>query len=98
MPFMIETFDKPNHHDQRLQLRDEHLAYLDAKMHLLIACGAKLNDTGDHASGGLYLVAMEDRDSAKAFIEDDPFYKGDLFARVELARWRQAYLDGKNTL
>ncbi|WP_353176421.1 MULTISPECIES: YciI family protein [unclassified Salinisphaera] len=98
MPYMIETFDKPNHHDLRLAVRDEHLVYLDANMHLLIACGAKLDDAGDHASGGLYLVALETRDEARAFIEADPFYKAELFERVEITRWRQAYLDGRNTL
>ena len=98
MPFMIETFDKANHYDLRLALRDEHLVYLDEHMHLLIACGAKLNDAGDHASGGVYLVALEEREDAREFIENDPFYKGELFERVEIVRWRQAYLDGKNTL
>ncbi|GAB3680276.1 YciI family protein [Salinisphaera aquimarina] len=98
MPYMIETFDKPGHHDLRLQSRDVHLAYLDAHAHLLIACGAKLVDDGESATGGLYLLDVESRDEAQNFIEADPFHQAELFERVDICRWRKAYVDGKNLL
>lgn len=98
MPYMIETFDKPGCADLRSRLRPEHLDYLEANKALLLACGAKLDDAGELASGGLYLLAVESRAEAQAFIEADPFLKGDLFQRVMVTRWRQAYLDGRNTL
>ena len=55
MPYIIETFDKPNHQEVRQQHRAAHLEYLDANKQLLLACGAKLQDDGKDAGGGLYL-------------------------------------------
>jgi len=95
MPFMIETFDKPGHAHVRTAHRDEHLAFLEAQKALLLACGAKLNDDGSSAGGGLYLVALESREEAEAFIQADPFSGVDLFERVTITRWRKAYVDGR---
>ena len=94
MPFLIETFDKPNHQHVRQANRPEHLEYLEANKALLLACGAKLNDDGSDGGGGLYIVDVETREAAQAFIEADPFHKAALFAEVKIVRWRKAYLDG----
>lgn len=98
MPWMVETYDRPGAADLRLRLRPEHLAYLEEKKALLLACGAKLDDAGEAASGGVYLLDVESRDSAEAFIAADPFFRGGLFETVFVTRWRKAYLDGRNTL
>ena len=95
MPFMIETFDKPGHAPVREASRAAHLQYLESNKGLLLACGAKLDDDGGNASGGLYLVALESREAAEAFIEADPFWQAHLFERVNITRWRKAYLDGR---
>ncbi|MHB0775219.1 YciI family protein [Halomonas sp. WWR20] len=98
MPFMIETFDRAGQHDLRLETRPEHLAYLDRHKALLIACGAKLSDDSTHASGGLYLVDVESREEARRFIEADPFHQAGLFDRIEIVRWRKAYVAGQSFL
>lgn len=94
MPYTIETFDKPGTLDLRAATRDAHLAFLGANRHLLIACGAKLDDEGNAAGGGLYVVALESRAEAEAFIAADPFFTAGLFERVVIHRWRKAYVDG----
>lgn len=98
MPFLIETFDKPDHQALRLEVRQAHLEFLDANVTLLLACGAKLSDDGTTASGGLYLVDLESREEAERFIKADPFHEAELFAEVNIVRWRQAYLNRQNTL
>ncbi|MCJ2050363.1 YciI family protein [Methylobacterium sp. J-070] len=98
MPFMIETFDRTGSLDIRKAHRAEHLAYLDQIRHRLLACGAKLNDDGSDAGGGLYLVDVDTRAEAEALIRADPFHKVGLFERVEIRRWRKAYLDGRSCL
>ena len=95
---MVETYDKPGCADLRIQLRPAHLDYLEANRHLLLACGAKIADESEQASGGLYVLDVETRGEAEAFIKADPFHEGDLFERVFVTRWRKAYLDGRNTL
>ncbi|GAN46149.1 uncharacterized protein YciI [Methylobacterium sp. PvP062] len=98
MPYMIETFDRPGSLDVRRANRAEHLVYLDRIKARLLACGAKLNDDGSDAGGGLYVVDVETRAEAEALIQADPFYRIGLFERVEIRRWRKAYLDGRSYL
>ncbi|MFC4277673.1 YciI family protein [Achromobacter aloeverae] len=94
MPYIIETFDKPNHQHVRQQHRPAHLDFLKANSALLLACGAKLHDDGSDLGGGLYVVALDTREEAERFIAADPFSKADLFERVVITRWRKAYVDG----
>lgn len=98
MAFMIETFDKPGHGDLRTRTRDKHLEYLDTHKALLLACGAKLNDDGSSAGGGLYVVDVETREEAEKFIQADPFSAVELFERINITRWRKAYVDGRSYL
>jgi uncharacterized protein len=98
MPFMIETWDKPEHQHMRRQVRADHLAFLEARSEMLLACGAKLNDDGSDAGGGVYIIDVDSRAEAEDFISDDPFSKAGLFDRVAVTRWRKAYLDGRSFL
>jgi len=95
MPYIIETFDKPDHQSVRQAHRPAHLEYLDANKALLLVCGAKLHDDGRDAGGGLYVVDLDTREQAEAFIAADPFAKADLFERVTITRWRKAYVAGQ---
>ncbi|HKT98092.1 MAG TPA: YciI family protein [Paraburkholderia sp.] len=94
MPFLIETFDKPDRAHLRAQQRAAHLAFLARHAPLLLACGAKLNDDGSTAGGGIYIVDLDTREEAERFIAEDPFALAGLFERVSIVRWRKAYVDG----
>ncbi|MEA3127761.1 MAG: uncharacterized protein QOD67_4780 [Caballeronia sp.] len=98
MAFIIETWDKPGYAPVRIQERDVHLTYLEANKALLLACGAKLQDDGSDAGGGVYVVDLDTREDAERFIAMDPFALAGLFERVTITRWRKAYLDGKGYL
>jgi uncharacterized protein YciI len=93
MPYAIQTVDKPNSSALRAKVRDEHLKYLDAHLHLLLAAGALTDDEGKGGHGGILIVDTEDRKQAEAFIAGDPFTKAGLFEKVTVARWRKAYFD-----
>lgn len=95
MPHLIETWDKPDHQAVRQKARAAHLVFLEENKKLLLACGAKLNDDGSDAGGGFYIVDLETRAEAERFIAEDPFTKADLFQRVQITRWRKAYLGGE---
>ncbi|AWV19968.1 putative cytosolic protein (plasmid) [Roseomonas mucosa] len=98
MPYIIETWDKPDYMPIRMQHRPAHLEFLKENASLLLSCGAKLNDDGADLGGGLYIVALESREEAQRFIENDPFYKVGLFERVAITRWRKAYVGGHSYL
>lgn len=95
MTYFIETFDKPGKPARRQELRPAHLQFLRDNASRLLACGAKLNDDGSDQGGGLYIISADSLEDARAFIEADPFYQGDLFAEVRITRWRKAYVDGQ---
>src|SRR6266403_5102459 len=86
MPYLIITYDKPDHGLLRQQTRPEHLKFLESNKAKLLACGAKLDDLGASASGGIYILDTEDRQEEESFIADDPFTKAGLFERVEISR------------
>ncbi|MDH5856367.1 YciI family protein [Lampropedia aestuarii] len=98
MPYIIETFDKPEHQAVRQAHRPAHLEFLERNAQLLLACGAKLQDDGSDKGGGLYVVDLDSREAAQAFIESDPFYQAQLFAEVRITRWRKAYVAGQSYL
>jgi uncharacterized protein YciI len=93
MPFMIDATDKPKSEALRRDTRPEHLAFLEHSLPKLLACGAKLRDDGETAWGSFYIVDVEDRASAEAFINDDPFSKAGLFETVAISRWRKGFFN-----
>jgi uncharacterized protein YciI len=95
MPYFIETYDKPGRQSLRQRVRPAHLQYLEMNKNKLLASGAKLDDAGANASGGIYILDTDSRGDAEAFIAADPFTKAELFKRIEIARWRKAYFDFK---
>lgn len=98
MPYVIQTVDKPDGAPIRSGVRQEHLKYLEANKHKLLAAGALLNDDGSGGHGGVIIVDVEDRKAAEDFIANDPFTKAGLFAKVTVTRWRKAYFNFQNCL
>jgi uncharacterized protein YciI len=95
MPYLIDATDKPESTALRAAERPKHMAYLDSNLPRLIAAGAKLKDDGETVWGSLYILDVDDRASAEAFIRNDPFSKAGLFGKVEITRWRKGFFDGK---
>jgi uncharacterized protein YciI len=93
MPFLIDATDKPGQLAIRQKIRPDHLDYLNSRVHLLLAAGAKLSDDGTTPQGSFYLVDVEDRASAEAFINADPYMRNGVFAEVTVTRVRKGYFD-----
>jgi len=93
MPYAIITEDKPDGAALRQERRAEHLAYLDANAHLLLAAGAQTEDDGTGGKGGILIVDTDDRAEAEAFIDNDPFTQAGLFSSVRVVRWRKAFFN-----
>ena len=98
MPYAIQTKDKPEHGQLRAELRDAHLAYLNANLGKLLAAGAVIDDDGTGGHGGILIVDTDDRAEAEAFAAADPFTKAGLFESVTVTRWRKAFFNFENLL
>ncbi len=93
MAYAIITEDRPDGGALRREKRAEHLDYLDAHKHLLLAAGARFADDGETPIGSLLLVDTDDRAEAEAFAEGDPFKRAGLFASVTIVPWRKVFFD-----
>ncbi|EQD73068.1 YciI family protein [mine drainage metagenome] len=98
MPYLIETWDKPEHDAVRQANRPAHLAWLEENKTQLLACGAKMDDAGQRAQGSFYIVDVDERADAERFIAADPFTLVGLPDRVMITRWRLAFLDRRSCL
>jgi uncharacterized protein YciI len=96
MPYVIETWDKPDSRDLRDKIRPSHVVYLDQQKSKLLGAGAKLSDDGETMTGSIYIVDTEDREEAERFLAGDPFMVGGVFVKVAITRWRKAFFDFKN--
>lgn len=52
--------------------------------------GAKLQDDATDLGGGVYLVDVDTREQAEAFIEADPIFQAGLFRHVQITGWRKS--------
>jgi len=93
MAYVIQTRDKPDRAHVRGEVRAEHLEYLDANKHRLLAGGAVINDDGSGGHGGVIIVDTDDREEAEKFVADDPFTKAGLFESVTVSRWRKVFFN-----
>lgn len=93
MAYLILTFDRAGHEHVRDATRQKHLEYLEANVDRVIAGGGLFNDEATSVVGGLLLVDVPSRESAESFVAGDPFTHAELFARIEIMRWRMSFFD-----
>ncbi|MGB3388058.1 MAG: YciI-like protein [Pseudaminobacter sp.] len=88
MLFAFICKDKPDHLQLRLDVRPDHLAFLEtlnAEGALKFA-GPFLDDAGKPC-GSLVVVEAADRAAADAIAASDPYAKAGLFQSVEVQAW-----------
>ncbi len=91
--FIAVTYiDKPNHLETRLANRDAHLAYV-AETGKVKMAGPLLADDSETMCGSLIILEVDDLARAKAWTENDPYVKANLFERIEIRPWK--WLVGK---
>lgn len=93
MPYLIETANDLARPSDREQVRPAHLNYLDEQMHLLLAAGARLTDDGKAPTGSFYILAVEDRGAAEAFMAEEPYNRAGLLTSIRYSLWRKAIFD-----
>jgi uncharacterized protein YciI len=91
MLFAIHCLDKSDGVPLRAATRPAHLAYLEGQAAHLVFAGPLLAADGTTAIGSLLVVDFPDRAAVDAFAAGDPYAKAGLFAKVEIAGWRQVY-------
>ena len=87
MHFVLLCTDKPNSLDLRLQVRPDHVKYLESLGTSLMTAGPFITDEGS-PNGSLVVIEAADRAAAKVIAENDPYAKAGLFASVDIRAWK----------
>jgi uncharacterized protein YciI len=83
---MFHGLDRPASHALRQEYRDAHEAYLSQQAQMVMAHGPLVTDEG--SVGSVLLLDVPDMDTARAFMEKEPFYSHGLYQQIAFHRWR----------
>ena len=84
---MIYTFvllDKANALDLRQKLRPSHRAYISQVADRIAFAGGLVGDDGKTRVGSLLAIDFHSREAATAWLNEEPFTKGGLYASVQI--------------
>jgi uncharacterized protein YciI len=87
MLYALICTDKPNSVPLRMQVRPDHLKYLESLGPALKAAGPFTTDEGE-PTGTLVIIEAADRKAADAIALADPYAKAGLFRSVEIRAWK----------
>ena len=87
-PFFVYGQDRPGSTKLRLELAEEHWAFLDGYSDAMVARGPTLTDDGEAMTGSLHVVDLPDDQAALAFAFEEPYQRAGIFAEVLVHPWR----------
>lgn len=79
----------------REQYMTVHRAYLDSQKAILVLGGATLTDSGEQATGSMFIINVANRVEAKSFSDSDPFTQAAVFSSVTITRVRKSQWNPK---
>jgi uncharacterized protein YciI len=85
--FALVCIDKPNALPVRMSAREDHLAYVRERIHMMKLGGPFLDPNGDMA-GSLMIVEADDIEAARAFNANDPYTLAGLWESVDVRPYR----------
>jgi uncharacterized protein YciI len=95
MPYLIDTVIPAEFSERREAAREEHLRYLEDRAGVILAAGAKLREEGGVGPGSFYLVALDTRAEADAFLAGDPYFRSGLITSSTVTKVRTGFFDRK---
>lgn len=90
MLFAIHALDAPASLDKRMALRPGHREYLGAIRDRTAFSGPLIADDGETMVGSLMVMDFPDREAAKAWLANEPYNKGGLFASIAVYAYNGA--------
>ncbi|MFB4304595.1 YciI family protein [Actinomadura sp. GTD37] len=88
MEFFVYHRDRPDSLPLRMELLEDHWAYMDRFAAELIARGPTLAGDGETPTGSVHIADLPDPAAARAFAFDEPGYQAGVYRDVLVRRWR----------
>ena len=86
--FAIFCLDRPDRGAIRKEKLDEHRAHFQKAGGAVRAAGPMMTGSGDDQCGSLIVYEADTIDTARAFIEADPYARAGLFEQITVRRWQ----------
>ena len=86
--FICECIDGPDGAVKRKSAGPAHHQYQKRVMDTFIARGPTRSDDASIATGTVYIIQVEDRAAAEAFIAAEPLNQAGVFSEIRIDRWR----------
>ncbi len=88
MEWMVKCRSKPGTGELRERTLPAHQRYLDTFAAETWFSGPMFNDDNTAAIGSFRLIDLRSRADVRRYIDEDPYTKADIFAAIEILRWR----------
>jgi uncharacterized protein len=85
---MFQGLGQPGGHDLRAKHREAHEAYLAQHAGMVMTRGPLVTDDGVGVIGSVLLLDVPDMNTARAFMEQEPFYGNGVYKEINFHRWR----------
>ena len=79
--------DRVGGYGVKVQLNEEHWAFMDRYAEELVARGPTLTADREETTGSLHIVDLADDEAANAFAYEEPYYLAGAFDSVQLCRF-----------
>ncbi len=89
MLFALVAFDQPGHVAQRMELRPDHLKFLESLGSSLKLAGPYQNEAGELV-GSIVIIEAASLADARAAFARDPYAQAGLFDTVSIKPWKAA--------
>ena len=90
MYFSILCYDKKNSLEKRKKLRSDHIKYISGFKKKILLVGPILSES-EEPQGSLLIIDFNNRNEANSFSENDPYYLGGLFKKVEIYKFKKVF-------
>lgn len=87
--YAIVTRDKPGAGAVRKEKLMQHLAHVEKVLDRIAVAGPLRDDAGNFV-GSLLVVKAESVEDARAFLEQDPYFRADIWDRIEISAFNAA--------
>ncbi|MEV0803936.1 YciI family protein [Kribbella sp. NPDC050281] len=89
MEYFVYGRDRLGGYDVKVNLNEEHWAFMDRYAEELVARGPTLTADGEETTGSLHIVDLPDDEAVHTFAYDEPYYRAGAFDSIVIHRFRK---------
>ncbi|MFF7446500.1 MULTISPECIES: YciI family protein [unclassified Streptomyces] len=88
MEYFFYCRDRQGSMPLRMELNEDHWAFMDRYVDVMIARGPTLTADGEGVTGSMHIVDLPDAAAAREFAFDEPNHRAGVYSEVMIRRWR----------